>query len=90
MPPTTDDANRHDFKNQLGNILGFSEILLAEAAADEPRHGDLEDIHKAATAALDLLARLYPDKADTPQWRLWQSVGLRLGWPWQDKGTTRD
>ena len=90
MPPMTDDANRHDFKNQLGIILGFSEILLAEAAADEPRHGDLEDIHKAATAALDLLARLYPDKADTPQWRLCQSVGLRPGWPWQDKGTTRD
>jgi signal transduction histidine kinase len=61
------DKNRHDFKNQLAVILGFSEILLAEAAAGDPRRGDLEEIHKAATAALDLLARLFPDQADTPR-----------------------
>lgn len=60
------DKNRHDFKNQLGIILGFSEILLADAAADDPRRGALEDIHKAATAALDLLKRLFPVHADTP------------------------
>ena len=63
----TDDKNRHDFKNQLGIIPGFSEILLAEAAGSDPRRGDLEEIHKAATVALDLLARLYPDQADTPR-----------------------
>lgn len=63
----TDDKNRHDFKNHLGVILGFSEILLAEAAASDPRRGDLEEIHKAATAALALLARLYPDQAHTPR-----------------------
>jgi hypothetical protein len=56
-----DDKNRHDFKNQPGIILGFSESLLAEAAAGDPRRDDLEEIHKAATAALDLLARLYPE-----------------------------
>ena len=61
-----DDKNRHDFKNQLGIILGFSEILIAEAAASDPRHGDFEEIHRAATAALDLLARLYPEKAGAP------------------------
>lgn len=33
----TGDKNRDDFKNQLGIILGFSEILLAEAAASDPR-----------------------------------------------------
>jgi signal transduction histidine kinase len=59
-----DDKSRHDFKNQLGIILGFAELLLAEAAADDPRRGDLEEIHKAATAALDLLARLFPPGAD--------------------------
>jgi len=64
---TDDDKNRHDFKNQLGIIRGFSEILLAEAAASDPRRGDFEEIHKAATAALDLLARLYPAQADTPR-----------------------
>jgi hypothetical protein len=61
---TDDDKHRHDFKNQLGIIRGFSAILLAEAAASDPRRGDLEEIHKAATAALDLLARLYPAHAD--------------------------
>ena len=64
---TDDDKNRHDFKNQLGIIRGFSEILLADAAASDPRRGDFEEIHKAATAALDLLARLYSDQADTPR-----------------------
>ncbi len=63
---TDDDKNRHDFKNQLGIILGFSEILLAEAAAGDPRRDDFEEIHKAATAALDLLARVFPVHADTP------------------------
>jgi signal transduction histidine kinase len=58
---TDDDKSRHDFKNQLAIIRGFAEILLAEAAAGDPRRGDLEEIHKAAIAALDLLASLYPD-----------------------------
>ena len=62
-----DDKNRHDFKNQLAIIRGFAEILLDEAAADDPRRRDLEEIHKAAVAALDLLARVYPDHADTLQ-----------------------
>jgi len=61
---TDDDKSRHDFKNQLAIILGFSEILLAEAAAD-PRRRDLEEIHRAAVTALDLLARMYPADAGT-------------------------
>lgn len=61
-----EDKNRHDFKNQLGIIFGFSSILLADADAGDPRRGDFEEIHKAAAAALDLLDRLFPDDADTP------------------------
>ena len=64
--PTDDDKSRHDFKNQLAIILGFAEILLAEAPAGDPRRRDLEEIHKAAVTALDLLARVYPAQADTP------------------------
>jgi signal transduction histidine kinase len=60
-----DDKSRHDFKNQLAIILGFAEILLAEAAAGDPRRRDLEEIHKAAVAALDLLARVFPASSDT-------------------------
>jgi signal transduction histidine kinase len=54
------EKDHHDFKNQLGIILGFSEVLLGEAAPDDPRRDDFEEIHKAASAALDLLGRLYP------------------------------
>lgn len=63
---TDDDKTRHDFKNHLGIILGFSEILLAEAPAGDPHRGDLEEIRKAATAALDLLARVFPVDVETP------------------------
>jgi hypothetical protein len=62
-----DDSSRHDFKNQLAIIRGFAELLLAKAAADDPRRRDLEEIHKAALTALDLLARLYPERAITLQ-----------------------
>ena len=61
----SNEKKRHDFKNQLGIILGFSEMLLADAADDDPRRGDFEEIHKAATAALDLLARLFPADVET-------------------------
>ena len=52
---------RHDFKNQLSIILGFSEILVAEAAVGDPRRGDLEEIRKAAVMAFVLLDMIYPD-----------------------------
>ena len=57
---TDDEKSRHDFKNQLAIIRGFAEILIAEAPPGDPRRRDLEEIHKAAVTALDLLARLYP------------------------------
>ena len=71
-----DDKSRHDFKNQLAIIRGFSEILLAEAAAGDPRRRDLEEIHKAAVTALDLVERLYPRYADTLQERLTTRFGV--------------
>lgn len=59
---TDNDKIRHDFKNQLAIIRGFAEILVAEAEAGDPRRRDLEEIHKAAVTALEMLARLFPDK----------------------------
>ncbi len=64
---TDEDKNHHDLKNQLAIIHGFSELLLAEGKADDPRRRDLEEIHHQAVTALDLLGRMYPDRADTPQ-----------------------
>ena len=63
---TEDAKHLHDFKNQLGIILGFSDLLMAETADSDQRRGDFEEIHRAATAALDLLARLFPNNPDTP------------------------
>jgi signal transduction histidine kinase len=57
---TDEDKIRHDFKNQLAVIRGFSEILLADAACGDARRADLQEIHTAALNALSLLDRLYP------------------------------
>jgi signal transduction histidine kinase len=59
------DTIRHDFKNQLAIIRGFSEILIAEAPATDPRRADLEQIHTAAVTALALLERLLPARVDS-------------------------
>ena len=61
-----DDKIRHDFKNQLAIIRGFAEIMLAEAAPADPRRRDLEEIHRAAVAALELLDRLTPHDRIAP------------------------
>jgi len=53
---------RHDLRNQLAVICGFSEILVAQAPPGDPRRPDLEEIHKAAVIALDLLLRAYPSQ----------------------------
>jgi hypothetical protein len=60
-----DDKLRHDFKNHLSIVLGFANLLIADSAPGDPRRGDLEEIHKAAAAALDLLERLFPIDAGT-------------------------
>jgi signal transduction histidine kinase len=49
---------RHDMKNQLGVILGFSDLLLEEMDPADPRRGDVQEIHTAATRAMELLAKL--------------------------------
>jgi signal transduction histidine kinase len=53
---------RHDMKNQLGIILGFSDLLLQDMDSGDHRRPDLEEIHGAARRAMDLLAELTPPK----------------------------
>jgi hypothetical protein len=47
---------RHDVKNQLGIILGFSDLLLQELDPADVRRGDVQEIHAAATRAMQLVA----------------------------------
>jgi signal transduction histidine kinase len=57
-PEASQDRWRHDMKNQLGVILGFSALLLEEMAPADPRRSDVQEIHGAATRAMELLARV--------------------------------
>jgi signal transduction histidine kinase len=45
----------HALKNYLSIILGYVELLLQEAAEDDPRRGDFQEIQRAAQAAVRLL-----------------------------------
>jgi hypothetical protein len=50
----------HELKNQIGIILGFTEILIAERDTADPHRRDLMEIHAAATRALELVASRAP------------------------------
>jgi len=49
------DNWQHELKNQIGIVLGFSELLLHEMAQDDPRRADVEEIRAAATRAMELV-----------------------------------
>ena len=51
---------RHDLKNQLGIVMGFSELVLDELGAEHPLRPDVQEILAAARRAMDLLGRLDP------------------------------
>lgn len=65
MTPSNDKL-RHDFKNHLGIILGFVDLLLEDVPEGDPKRSDLEQIQRAANAALDLLNRMLPPSTPTP------------------------
>ena len=48
----------HDLKNLLGVVLGFTEVILADLASDDPRREDLLEIKKAGEEALALTTRI--------------------------------
>lgn len=45
----------HDMKNMLGIIIGYSNLLLDEIPADDPKRADIDEIRKAGDTALALL-----------------------------------
>lgn len=61
-----DERHRHDFKNYLGIILGFADVLLTDMSPDDARRPDVEEIQRAAAKALALLGRMFPDHT-TPE-----------------------
>lgn len=56
--PTPDARWRHDLKNQLGIVLGFSELLIEDLDAANPMRADLEEILKAGRRAMVLVDSL--------------------------------
>ena len=45
----------HDMKNMLGIVIGYSNLLLDDMAADDPRRADVDEILKAGEQAVTLL-----------------------------------
>lgn len=56
-PRVIDAEMEHSIKNHLAVIVGFCELLLSEMPDDDPRVGDLREIHKSARALIDLFRR---------------------------------
>ena len=44
-------ASIHQLSNHLAVIVGFVELMLAEAAPDDPRRNDLMEVRAAAVGA---------------------------------------
>jgi signal transduction histidine kinase len=57
-PRSPNPRIRHDLKNQLAIILGFSELLLADIPDDDPRRPDLAEIRGATEIAMQLVRSL--------------------------------
>jgi hypothetical protein len=55
MPERTNDQVLHQLKNHLAIIVGFTDLLIADAPDDDRRTGDLREVHKAARDAMALL-----------------------------------
>jgi signal transduction histidine kinase len=52
---------RHDLKNQLGIVLGYSELALEDLNTARALRADLEEIQKAAQQAMALVDQLDRD-----------------------------
>lgn len=54
---------RHDMKNQLGIVLGFSELVLQDLGESHPLRPDVEEILNAARRAM-LLVEQFEEPSD--------------------------
>lgn len=56
--PRRDAELLHQFRNHLGVILGYCDLLMSELPDTDPKHRDLGEVQKAARAALALVPEL--------------------------------
>ncbi len=56
---------RHDVKNQLGIVLGFSELLIDGLGPESQMRADVEEILKAARCAMALVEQLEGDPTES-------------------------
>jgi hypothetical protein len=52
-----DPNTEHELKNQIAIILGYCELLLADTPEEDPRHGDLHEIYRAANGVLAMFGQ---------------------------------
>ena len=66
VPPpgsvTLDPETIHLLSNHLTVIVGFVELLLADAAASDAHRGDLLEVRAAAVAAANLIGKTTPTR----------------------------
>jgi hypothetical protein len=55
--PTMDDETRHNLRNLGGAIAGFSGLLLHDGDLSSTTRADVEEINRAASALLTILAK---------------------------------
>ncbi len=56
--PALESALIHQFKNHLGVMVTYCDILVTEVPNEDPRRADLLEIQKAGRAAMALLPEL--------------------------------
>jgi hypothetical protein len=56
--PALESALIHQFKNHLGVMMTYCDILVTELSDEDPRRADLLEIQKAGQAAMALLPDL--------------------------------
>jgi hypothetical protein len=57
---TLDHEKEHALKNHMAIIMGYCELLMADTPRDDPRYGDILEMHRAATAVLALVTPAPP------------------------------
>jgi hypothetical protein len=68
VPPrgsvTLDARDVHHLSNHLAVIIGFVELLIADASPGQPHYADLVEVRTAAIAAANLIGKVTPSDAE--------------------------